>query len=443
MRPALRTSTTEQRARNNFQDVDPSERELSLPQRNHFFFFYLSLEHFRETMPTTNSSLENATARGTTPQGSCGGQSDFTLPLTVKFIVYTLEAVASLLGNALIIGIIRTNQKLKNAVTNYFILNLAAADILISLVGPGFVVLATLIGGLAPPNIFGSLVCKTVYPTVGLALCSAILSLVVIAVDRFLAIRFPMRKICRLKTARLLVLLIWLASLITCSPLIYAMKISPARPGHCMEQWTPLFSADSPRVYTICFNIAFYFTPLALITFFYGAIIRKVWTRQIPGQVTDANQRLENKTKKRVLKMLMTVVLVFAACWLPINLTMVLTDFDLLSCVPSYVRSFGYILAYSNAAINPFIYLLFSRDYRRGATAIVGKVFGCCWRPQLARAGTRGNGYSMYDTGRSQETVAMEMSACTGAVVTSYKSTQELDHDASRSQQAAMEPHKG
>ena len=368
------------------------------------------------TMEAYNSSLKEANASGK----PCENQGHLTVPLTVQWAIFAVEIVTSLLGNVLIISISRTNQGLKNTLRSYFTLNLAAANILISFLGPGYILVSTATGYEVPPNILGTLFCKTSQPMAGVSLYSAVLTLVVIAVDRFLVIRLPRRKITRPNTARVLVLLTWLASLVTCSPLMYAMRVDER--GYCTEKWTPLFSVNSPRVFSITVNILFYAIPLVVIAVLYGAIITKVWARKIPGEVIDANQIRETKTKKQVLKMLMAVVLVFAVCWFPIHLNMVLRDFQLVTCLPYYVQLIGVFLAYSNAAINPLIYLLFSTDYRQGAISIARKVFCSCWQPCLACPALASNSPAH---SHQQVTVEVELNDNSATVTTTNTETQE------------------
>ena len=150
------------------------------------------------TMETYNSSLKDANASG----NPCENQSHLLEP--VQWAMCSLEIVASLLGNVLIISISRTNQRLKSTLRSYFTLNLAAANILISAFGPGNILFSLASRYKVPPNILGTLFCKTSHPMAGVSLYSAVLTLVVIAVDRFLAIRLPMRKITRPNTARIL-----------------------------------------------------------------------------------------------------------------------------------------------------------------------------------------------------------------------------------------------
>ena len=372
------------------------------------------------TVEAYNSSLEEANAS----RKPCENKGPLIVPLTVEWAVFSVEFVASLLGNVLIISVSCTNQRLKNTLRSYFTQNLAATNISISFFGPGYMLVFSAAGHTVPPNMLGTLICKVIHPLIGVSLYSAVLTLVVIAVDRFLAIRLPRRKITRPNTARVLVLLTWLASLVTCSPLIYAMRVDER--GYCTEKWTPLFSVNSPRVFSITVNILFYAIPLVVIAVLYGAIITKVWARKIPGEVTDANQIRETKTKTQVLKMLTTVVLVFAVCWFPIHLNMVLVDFGLVTCLPYYVWSTGVFLAYSNAAINPLIYLLFSTDYRQGAISIARKVFCSCWQPCLACQASVSS-YNINSPAQSpqQARVEIELNANLAAVTATNRETQD------------------
>ena len=66
----------------------------------------------------------------------------------------------------------------------------------------------------------------------------------------------------------------------------------------------------------------------SVISVLYSIIIAKVWGRHIPGNTTPANVRLLNKSKKNVLKMLITVVLVFAFCWFLLHLNVFLQEFS-------------------------------------------------------------------------------------------------------------------
>lgn len=236
------------------------------------------------------------------------------------------------------------------------------------------VLLNTFSSGLA-----GTILCKL---QGFLALCTvnaAILTLAVIAADRFIAIFFPMRRAIGSRTAIWLIAASWVAPALPSSLFLYVYRLFDFDGTlYCLEQWSPAIPLYINTIYSTVDTILFYALPLVEIIIFYGAIIYKIWMRKIPGQATSVNQQLELKAKKSVLKVLITAVLTFALFWLP---TKTLTVIALIGDVPCIMRSplirfVNLFLACMNCAINPFIYLIFSRDYRNGFKAS----FHCCRR---------------------------------------------------------------
>ena len=229
------------------------------------------------------------------------------------------------------------------------------------------VLLNTFSSGLA-----GTILCKL---QGFLALCTvnaAILTLAVIAADRFIAIFFPMRRTISSRTAVWLIAASWVAPALPSSLFLYVYRLFDFNGTlYCLEQWAPAIPLYINTIYSTVDIILFYALPLVEIIIFYSAIIYKIWMRKIPGQATSVNQQLELKAKKSVLKVLITAVLTFALFWLP---TKILTMIALIGDVPCIMRSplirfVNLFLACMNCAINPFIYLIFSRDYRNGFKA--------------------------------------------------------------------------
>ena len=54
---------------------------------------------------------------------------------------------------------------------------------------------------------------------------------------------------------------------------------------------------------------------------------RKLWLRPLVGQATINQQYTQYKIKRKTIKMLIIVVVIFVICWLPLNLYHLLTDF--------------------------------------------------------------------------------------------------------------------
>ena len=238
----------------------------------------------------------------------------------------------------------------------------------------------TIISGLA-----GTIICKLHVFLNGCSLNAAILTLAVIAADRFIAIFFPLRRAINSRKAIWLIAATWFVPALPGTILLYVNRIYEFRGSwYCLEFWEPDIPIIYNTVYSAADVILFYALPLLEIIVFYSAIIYKIWMRKIPGQTTTANQQLEMKAKKNVLKMLIIAVLTFALLWLPSRLIMLISTFDSLSCFRTpTLRFMGNFLAYLNCAINPFIYIIFSQDYRKAYKAL----FDCvpCRKVDLSR----------------------------------------------------------
>jgi len=71
--------------------------------------------------------------------------------------------------------------------------------------------------------------------------------------------------------------------------------------------------------YTYFFVIGF-LLPLAVISVLYTIVARKLWLHEMPvDHNVSENQREQEIPKKKVIRMLIIVVVVFAVCWLPVH----------------------------------------------------------------------------------------------------------------------------
>lgn len=301
---------------------------------------------------------------------------DSALPLAAaaeiaKAAAYLLIFVMSTVGNLLIIIIVLKDRRLRSVAINQFIVSMAIADLLTSLFNMT-VEIWIHIKKAAGQQIFwfegagGVVLCKGIVFVQGLSIACSVLTLIAIAVNRFFAVFYPLQMGSTKSLSTFAIAFIWLVSIATSSPMLYAMKVIQREDGnlHCIEQWSPAFEDESPnRNYTLFLITLLYALPLAAITVFYTAIVRKVWKRQVPGNLTAPNQLVELATRKRVLRMLITVVIVFGLCWLPYY-TYLSMFFIVDSCPPANVMFIGLFLGHANSALNPCIYAIFNKECR-------------------------------------------------------------------------------
>lgn len=109
-------------------------------------------------------------------------KSELNLPYAVCELVV---AVCAVLGNGLVITVFSRDKKLRRR-TNYYIISLASADLLVGLFAIPFAVLASI--GL-PSNLYACLFTVSVL----VVLCTiSIFCLVAVSIDRYWAILYPM-----------------------------------------------------------------------------------------------------------------------------------------------------------------------------------------------------------------------------------------------------------
>lgn len=105
-----------------------------------------------------------------------------TFYITIELII----AVLSIVGNVLVCWAVAINSTLKNA-TNYFLVSLAVADILVGCLAIPFAITISI--GL-PCDFYG---CLFLACFVLVLTQSSIFSLLAVAVDRYLAVKIPLR----------------------------------------------------------------------------------------------------------------------------------------------------------------------------------------------------------------------------------------------------------
>ena len=110
----------------------------------------------------------------------------------------------------------------------------------------------------------------------------------------------------------------------------------------------------------------------------YTVICRKLWLRKIPGNVTTANLAAAQKSKRKVVRLLVVIVLVFAICWFPnyIDHYIWFVRPELSNSLPVEVQFCFLWLAHANSAINPCLYILLNSKFRKELVTIIT----CCPR---------------------------------------------------------------
>ena len=319
---------------------------------------------------TTNKIGNVSKSNSASPQ--CTYDPDSPTEQVFKTIAYFIVMFGSLIGNVLVICVVIINRQMRT-VTNHLIVNMAVADLLIAAFSIPVTIKLLVTGHMDWSNgVFSEILCKSIAFIQSLSITGSVLTLTAIAVDRFLAVMFPLKRYITFQISYGIMVAVWIVGIAVNSPFLYVQKVIMIKgEWYCIEIWTPAFTEEASKHFTIVLFIVFYLFPLLTMTVLYSFVVYKLWVRKVPGNPSILENQLlrAQKSKKKVLKTLMTVVIIFALCWLPVFISQFISFFatENFPCGPPAVLTFlGLFLGYANSMINPAIYVIFNANFRKG-----------------------------------------------------------------------------
>ncbi|XP_074459574.1 5-hydroxytryptamine receptor 4 isoform X1 [Larus michahellis] len=297
----------------------------------------------------------------------------------------------AILGNLLVMVAVCRDRQLRKIKTNYFIVSLAFADLLVSVLVMPFGAIE-----LVQDNwIYGEMFCLVRTSLDVLLTTASILHLCCISLDRYYAI--------------------------CCQPLVYRNKMTPLRIavmlGGCwviptfisflpiMQGWNSIgiidliqqrqFNKASNSTYCIfmvnkpyaitCSVVAFYIPFLLMVLAYYRIYVtarehaRQIQVLQRAGAPTDGRQHHPDqhsthrmKTETKAAKTLCIIMGCFCLCWAPFFVTNIVDPF-INYTVPGKLWTAFLWLGYINSGLNPFLYAFLNKSFRRAFLIIL-----CC-----------------------------------------------------------------
>ena len=312
----------------------------------------------------------NTTINGT-QSSSC--TIDSTAPKIGITLACSVIFVVSITGNTLIGVIVYKTPTMRKPI-NFLIVNMAMSDLLYPIFAIPLLIQELfrdpwLIGG---P--LGQVLCKLVIFSTDVSLVVSIQSLVLIAVDRFGAVVYPLRSpLISSKLCPFFILATWIVAMAVSSPYLMTSKLVEYLGEHgCEGMWNEAFGENSSYPnYILAKVVVFLYIPLLLIATLYIIIYLRLKSRKIPGEQSNNAQQQRAKRERNVLKLAIATVITFAACVLPLSTYITIVEwgrFESLteSCGFVYFSFIAALMAYSNCAINPCVCFIFSGNYRQG-----------------------------------------------------------------------------
>lgn len=272
----------------------------------------------------------------------CSGEILCMLLLVVNVIIIVLGVV----GNGVVIWI--AGFKMKKTVNTTWYLSLAISD---------FIFCATLPLNtfyIATTNwIFGLFMCRFTSFVMFLNMFSSIFLLVIISVDRCMAVMFPVwaQNQRTIRKASLIVLLAWVLSVSLSIPSTIFRDVQ-----HHLDRTRCHNNYISQHIHTsigICRFIFGFLIPFLVIIVCYSVIIFKLRSNQ-----------MAKSTKP--FKIMTALIGTFFICWLPYH-TFVLAELN--HSLPSHIIASGLMIgtsvASANSFLNPILYVFMGNDFRQ------------------------------------------------------------------------------
>ncbi|XP_055596964.1 substance-P receptor-like [Uranotaenia lowii] len=290
-------------------------------------------------------------------------------------VFYGTISVLAVIGNSLVIWIVLTTKQMQT-ITNMFIANLALADVIIAMFAIPFQFQAAVLQRWNLPD-FMCPFCPFVQL---LSVNVSVFTLTAIAVDRHRAIINPLRARASKNISKFIISAIWMLSFGLSAPTLFALRVIPVSTvniGDSNETYINItkpfcqvvnFEQSEMLLYRYILTLVQYFIPLCVISFVYIQMALRLWGSKTPGNAQDSRDMTMLKNKKKVIKMLIIVVALFAICWFPLQL------YNVLHVTWPEVNEYRYIniiwfmadwLAMSNSCYNPFIYGIYNEKFKR------------------------------------------------------------------------------
>lgn len=117
------------------------------------------------------------------------------------------------------------------------------------------------------------------------------------------------------------------------------------------------------RIYRFVLVTVQFVIPFCVISFVYIQMAIKLWGSKTPGNAQNERDKALLRNKKKVVKMLVIVVVLFGVCWLPLQTYHILEVFWAEINNYRYINIIWFIcdwLAMSNSCYNPFIYGIYN-----------------------------------------------------------------------------------
>ena len=290
-----------------------------------------------------------------------------TLWTIVVPIIFSIIIVIGIFGNGLVIYVVFTTPKLKTS-THMFLVNLAISDLTFLSICVPFQAYKYA----ASDWYFGDVWCMIIQYLLYVTLFVTIWTLVCIAAIRYIVLVHSNSKLRKLVDQPVLIcIILWVLMLILHIPTLLVHRVNRYKHEADEYSYCGIQQGATKQVFLALFVCA-YVIPLCLICVLYVQVICYLHGNNRSQSLCNSR----NHTA-RVSKVMLVIVLVFTASWLPYHVHSLISYYGHIPDNRYYevLRIVWHCMAYSNSLANPFIYNFASNDFRTAFRYVL-----CCHR---------------------------------------------------------------
>lgn len=285
---------------------------------------------------------------------------------TSKASICIFVLIVSLIENITVLVILKNNPRRGVSSANgLFIANMSVADVLFALQNIPHSYNYIVLGGrwIVHGNV-GVVLCKIDIFLSLIAMVTGNLTILAIATYRLFAVYCPLKKIITRRMCLFTIFLTWLIPTLFAFPMLFYADLMG-------DKDFIICSLTDVQVLQIWYAVlaGIFATTLVAMLALYTAIGVKLWRRKFPTDIIgDAKQRAllrRGKRNRDILKMLITLIVAFYVCSLPIIILQLSLAFGFYEVLQvNHGRFIAVLMLFLNGVINPMIYFKFIKRFR-------------------------------------------------------------------------------
>lgn len=283
-------------------------------------------------------------------------------------VIYSVVCALGLVGNLLVLYLMKSKQAWKKSSINLFVTSLAVTDFQFVLTLPFWAVENAL--DFTWP--FGKAMCKIVSYVTAMNMYASVFFLTAMSVARYWSLASALKRKRRRPyccSAKCMSIVIWFAAVSVAMPhAVFSTTATVSNEELCLVKF-PDNNGDAQ------FWLGLYHAQKVLIGFVIPLVIISVCYLLLLRFITAKNINTSSaKRRSKVTKSVTIVVLSFFLCWLPnqaltawgilIKLNVVHFSYEYYT-TQAYVFPVSVCLAHSNSCLNPILYCLMRREFRK------------------------------------------------------------------------------